>query len=254
MERKIGLITGATAGIGKVTAKMLSKHPYDLILTGRRKERLEEINAEIENESEAKVLNLAFDIRNRDEVKNAIQALPPDWQNIDVLINNAGLASGLDLVHEGDIEDWEKMIDTNVKGLLYITRAVSPGMVQRESGHIVNIGSIAGKEIYEKGNVYVATKHAVDALTRAMRIDLLRYGIKVTQIAPGAVDTEFSTVRFHGDKAKADSVYEGYTPLYAEDIAEAILFALTRPAHVNINDLLIMPTAQASVNHLHRKS
>lgn len=254
MKKKTGLITGATAGIGKATAKLLAKNHYDLILTGRRKERLEEIKTEIEKESKAKVLKLVFDIRNRDEVKNAIQSLSPEWKNIDVLINNAGLASGLDPVHEGELEDWEKMIDTNVKGLLYITRAVSPGMVQQKSGHIVNIGSIAGKEVYEKGNVYVATKHAVEALTRAMRIDLLQHGIRVTQIAPGAVDTEFSTVRFHGDKEKADSVYEGYTPLYAEDIAEAILFALTRPAHVNINDLLIMPTAQASVNHLVRKS
>jgi 3-hydroxy acid dehydrogenase/malonic semialdehyde reductase len=250
---KIAMITGATAGIGKATAKILAKNNFNVIITGRRAELLKQIKEEIETESGSKVLALNFDVRNNNEVVGAIESLPDKWKEIDVLVNNAGLASGLNKIHEGDLSDWEKMIDTNIKGLLYITRAVSPGMVKRNTGHIINIGSIAGKEVYENGNVYCGTKHAVDALTKGMRIDLVDYNIKVTAVNPGAVETEFSIVRFHGDKEKADKVYEGFTPLFDQDIAEAVFFAVSRPPHVNINDLLIMPTAQASVNKLLRK-
>ncbi len=249
---KIALVTGATSGIGKATALMLAKHNYNLIITGRRSDRLQNFEKELKEKFQIEVLILNFDIRNREETKKQIENIPEEFKNIDVLINNAGLASGLDFIHEADIDDWEKMIDTNVKGLLYISRAVMPGMVERKSGHIVNISSIAGKETYLKGNVYCATKHAVESITKAMRIDMLPHGIKVTSVAPGAVETEFSIVRL-GDKEKADQVYEGYTPLYAQDIADAVEFAITRPAHVNINELLIMPTAQANSSHLHKK-
>lgn len=244
--RKIALISGATAGIGKATATILAKNNYNVIITGRRNDRLEALKEELESTTEAKVRCLNFDIRNNNEVCAAIDSLPAEWKNIDLLVNNAGLASGLDPIYNGDLEDWEKMIDTNVKGLLYLTRKVSPIMVERQSGHIVNIDSIAGKEVYANGNVYCATKHAVDALTKAMRIDMLQYGIKVSQVAPGMVNTEFSTVRFHGDKERADHTYDGLTPLYAEDIADFILYIVTRPAHVCINDMIVMPTAQAN--------
>lgn len=252
--KKIALITGATSGIGEATARLLSENDYNLILTGRRKDRLTLLEKEILSESDARVKILCFDIRDNDQVIEALESLPEEWQNIDVLVNNAGLAVGLNFFHEGLVDDWERMIDTNVKGLLYISREVSRKMVERKSGHIINLASIAGKEAYEKGNVYVATKHAVDALSRSMRLDLAAHGVKVSNIAPGAVDTEFSTVRFKGDKERADSVYKGFTPLYAEDIAETILFALSRPPHVNICDLLIMPSAQASASVTHRNA
>ena len=251
--RRIALITGATAGIGKASARLLAENDFDLIITGRRAENLKNLKNELESKTKAKIKSLCFDIRNRNEVLEALKDVSGEWEKVDVLINNAGLAVGLHHIQEGVVDDWERMIDTNLKGLLYISREISKGMVERNSGHILNIGSIAGKEAYEKGNVYVATKHAVDALSRAMRIDLVQYGIKVTNIAPGAVDTEFSTVRFKGDKERADGVYKGFTPLYAEDVAEAILFALTRPPHVNINDLLIMPAAQASATVIRRE-
>jgi NADP-dependent 3-hydroxy acid dehydrogenase YdfG len=251
---KIALITGATAGIGKATAELLAKNEFRIIITGRRKERLENLERELKNESDVEVLSLSFDIRIKSEVDDAIENLPDTWKNIDVLVNNAGLAVGLDHIDKGNVDDWERMIDTNIKGLLYITRAVSPGMVARKRGHIINIASIAGKEAYENGNVYCATKHAVDALSRSMRIDLLEEGIKVTNIAPGLVDTEFSTVRFKGDKERADKVYKGLTPLYGPDVAEAVLFCVTRPAHVNINDMLIMPTDQAAAAITRRDS
>lgn len=244
--RKIALVSGATAGIGKATASILAKNNYNVIVTGRRNERLEALKVELENSTDAKIYCLNFDIRNNNEVCAAIDSLPAEWKNIDLLVNNAGLASGLDPIYSGDLEDWEKMIDTNIKGLLYLTRKVSPIMVERKSGHIVNIDSIAGKEVYANGNVYCATKHAVDALTKAMRIDMLQYGIKVSQVAPGMVNTEFSTVRFHGDKERADHTYDGLTPLFAEDIADFILYIVTRPAHVCINDMIVMPTAQAN--------
>jgi len=253
LMNNVALVTGATAGIGKATALLLARNEYDIILTGRRNDRLELLEEEIRAKTPADVLTLCFDVRNREEVEKQISALTGKWKEITVLVNNAGLASGLDYIHEGDIDDWERMIDTNIKGLLYISRAVTPGMVERKHGHIINISSIAGKEVYEKGNVYCGTKHAVDALTKGMRIDLVEHGIKVTSIDPGMVETEFSVVRFHGDQEKADSVYKGFIPLYAEDIAEAILFAVTRPAHVNINDMLIMPTAQASATKTVKK-
>lgn len=251
---KIALITGATAGIGRATARALAANGFDLILTGRRKDRLDELEAEIKKESNCRVISLNFDIRNLDETTQAYNALPEEWKAVDVLINNAGLAVGMEPIQEGFVDDWERMIDTNVKGLLYITRLVSPQMVKQGSGHIVNISSIAGKEAYAKGNVYCATKHAVQALTQGMRIDLLPHGIKVSSVAPGAVETEFSVVRFKGDNDKADGVYKGFTPLFAEDIAETILFIVTRPPHVNIDDVLIMPTAQAFTRQFHRKN
>lgn len=242
---KIALITGATAGIGKATVLLLAKNNFDVIITGRRNERLEELSQRIKDETSARVITLNFDIRILSETQNAFNSLPDEWKNIDVLINNAGLAAGLNTIQEGNIDDWEQMIDTNIKGLLYITRLVSPIMAERNSGHIVNISSIAGKETYPMGNVYCASKHAVQSLTKGMRIDMLKHGIKVSSVSPGAVNTEFSTVRFKGDKNKADKVYDGFTPLFAEDIAESILFVIIRPKHVNIDDILIMPTAQA---------
>jgi 3-hydroxy acid dehydrogenase/malonic semialdehyde reductase len=253
MTQKIALITGATAGIGRETAFLLAQNNYNLILTGRRKERLEAVKKELKSKFGCKVHILNFDIRIRSEVENALSSLPDEWKAIDVLLNNAGLAAGLGPVNSADVDDWDNMIDTNVKGLLYTTRIVSPWMVERQSGHIINISSIAGKEAYPNGSVYCGTKHAVAAITKAMRIELMPSGIKVTSIAPGAVETEFSLVRFRGDEEKATQVYKGFTPLSAKDIAETILFVITRPAHVNIDDLLIMPTNQASARDFNRK-
>ncbi len=252
--KKIAIITGATAGIGKATAKILAANGYDVVITGRREERLKQTEKEIRNHTDAEVLTRCFDVRIREEVEQHLGTLQGKWKNADVLVNNAGLASGLNPIHEGDIDDWETMLDTNVRGLLYVTRTITPGMVQRRSGHVVNIGSIAGKEVYENGNVYCATKHAVDALSKAMRIDLVEHNIKVTAIHPGAAETEFSVVRFHGDREKAGKVYEGFTPLYEDDIAEAVLFTVTRPPHVNINELVIMATAQASASKTVKKN
>lgn len=253
MNQKIALITGATSGIGYETALLLAQNKYNLILTGRRKERLETIKEQLESDFESKVQILNFDIRKRLAVENALSSLPDTWRAIDILINNAGLAAGLGPVNSADVNDWEEMIDTNIKGLLYTTRIVSPWMVKRQSGHIINISSIAGKEAYPNGSVYCGTKHAVSAITKAMRIELMPFGVKVSSIAPGAVETEFSLVRFRGDKEKAAQVYKGFTPLSAKDIAETILFVITRPAHVNIDDLLIMPTNQASARDFNRK-
>ncbi len=249
---KLALITGVTAGIGEATAKKLAAEKYNLIITGRREERLNKFKQQLEKEYNIEVQTLCFDIRNREEVAEAVKQIK-DIENIDILVNNAGLAAGLSAIHEGDVDDWEQMIDTNVKGLLFISRQIMPYMVKNKKGHIVNIGSIAGRNVYANGNVYCASKFAVDAITKAMRTDLLPYGIKVTQIAPGAVETEFSVVRFKGDEKKAQSVYEGYEPLVANDIADAVLYAVTRPAHVNISDLLIMPTAQSDAFNLHRE-
>lgn len=253
MNRKIALITGATAGIGYETALLLAQNSYNLILTGRRKERLQAVKDQLEKETDSAVFILNFDIRSKTETENALSEIPEEWKAIDVLINNAGLAAGLAPVNLADVDDWEAMIDTNVKGLLYITRIVSAWMVERKTGHIISISSIAGKESYPNGSVYCGTKHAVAAISRAMRIELMPHGIKVTTIAPGAVDTEFSLVRFRGDKEKAAAVYTGFTPLSGKDIAETILFVLNRPPHVNIDDLLIMPTAQASARDFNRK-
>jgi len=243
---KIVLITGATSGIGRSCAYVFAKNKHDLIITGRREDRLHEISDDLKSKYGVNVFPLSFDIRNNEAVKHAVASIPSDWRNIEILINNAGLAVGLGTLQDGDIDDWERMIDTNVKGLLYISRAVLPLLVERNSGHVINIGSIAGKEVYPNGNVYCATKHAVDALNKAMRIDLVKHGIKVTQIAPGAIETEFSIVRFKGDKDKADSIYAGYQPLMPDDIANVAYYTTTLPPHVNINDLVIMPTAQAS--------
>lgn len=249
---KIALITGATSGIGEATALMLGRNGFSIIITGRRKEKLEALTLQLEADG-IRVWPLCFDVRDEGAVIAAIESLPLEWQTIDVLVNNAGLAAGLEPVHEGDSIDWNRMIDTNVKGLLYVTRAITPGMILRKRGHIINIGSIAGKEVYPNGNVYCATKHAVDALSKGMRYDLLPHQIKVTQVCPGAVETEFSIVRFHGNKSRADKVYEGYESLIATDIAECIWFAVSRPPHVNINDMVVMPTAQASAAVIHKE-
>jgi len=250
---RIALITGATAGFGRAIAERLGKESFDLIITGRRREKLEDLKQKIESESGVRVLALSFDVRKYDEVEKYLGNLPEDWRKIDVLVNNAGLAAGLNPIYEGVIDDWERMIDTNIKGLLYVTRMVSPGMVERRSGHIVNIGSIAGREVYPNGNVYCATKHAVKALSQAMRYDMVNFGIKVTLIAPGFAETEFSLVRFKGDKERADKVYDGFIPLVAEDIADAVHYAVTAPAHVDIQDVLIMPRAQASATVFHKE-
>jgi len=246
------MITGATAGFGRATAVKFASNGYNVIVTGRRKDRLDELEKDL-SEFNIKVLKLNFDVRNREETVKAIETLPSGWKNIDILVNNAGLASGLSHIDDGDADDWDRMIDTNVKGLLYVTRAVSPLMVSRKKGHIFNISSIAGKEVYENGNVYCASKHAVDALSKAMRIDLLKHNIRVTNIAPGMAETEFSIVRFKGDSEKADAVYKGVDPLTAGDIAEVIYFCATLPVHVCINDLVITPTQQANVTNVARR-
>ena len=250
---KIALITGATSGIGEACAKLFAGEKYDLILTGRRHERLEKLSEKLIAEFGIKVKILCFDVRERAAVINNLDTLPEDWKKVSVLINNAGLSQGLDPIQNGNFDDWDTMIDTNIKGLLYVTKVVSNWMIEKGPGHIINIGSIAGKEVYPNGNVYCATKHAVDALSKGMRVDLLQYGIKVTAIHPGAVETEFSEVRFKGDKERAKKVYDGFDPLLANDIAETIWFAVSRPAHVNINDMLVMPTAQASAAVIFRQ-
>ncbi len=241
MTKPVALITGATAGIGKAIAEALAPE-YSLIICGRRKDRLDEMASELNTETVA----LNFDVRDKEAVNQAIRSIPESFSRVAVLVNNAGNAHGLDLINEGKLEDWDAMIDINVKGLLYVSREVIPGMVSRKSGHIVNIGSIAGKEVYPKGNVYCASKYAVEAISEGMRIDLNPHGIKVTQVCPGLVNTEFSMVRFKGDQEMADKVYKGMTPLYAKDIAEIVAFCLSRPAHVNIADLVVLPTDQAS--------
>lgn len=248
----IALITGATSGIGQACAVRLAAAGYDLILCGRRRDRLEAFVAILP--AATKTHLLCFDVQDRKAVQTALAALPENWKNIEVLINNAGLSLGLDPIQEGNIDDWETMLDTNVKGLLYVSRAVMPWMVARKKGHIINIGSIAGKETYANGNVYCASKYAVDALSKAMRIDLLPHGIRVTGIHPGAVETEFSEVRFKGDQARAKAVYQGFEPLKAADIADAICYCVQLPAHVTINELTIMPTAQANTSHLLRQN
>jgi len=250
---KITLITGATAGIGEACAHVFARERYDVIITGRREDRLEKLAQQLKKEYNVNVITLEFDVRNREEVISKLEALPDEWKKINVLVNNAGLSQGLDPIQDGSYEDWETMIDTNVKGLLYVTKVVSNWMISNGFGHIVNLGSIAGKEVYPNGNVYCASKHAVDALNKGMRIDLLPYGIKVTAVHPGAVETEFSEVRFKGDKARAKKVYDGFEPLVAKDIAETIWFVVSRPPHVNINELTIMPTAQANAMNIYRK-
>lgn len=243
---KIALITGATSGIGEACANLFAAQGYHLILVARREHLLKDVAKSLEDKYAIEIKTLVADVRIHDDLSYALETLPAQWKQVDVLINNAGLSQGLDPIDKGSISDWDTMIDTNVKGLLYVTKIVSNWMIMRKSGHIVNIGSIAGQEVYPNGNVYCATKHAVDALNKGMRIDLLPHGIKVTAINPGMVETEFSKVRFKGDEGRAKKVYDGLEPLVANDIAEAIWFAVSRPAHVNINDMLIMPTAQAT--------
>lgn len=246
MNSKIALITGATSGIGAACAETFAQQGYSLILVARRAQLLEENAAQLKTKYDINIQTLVADVRDKENLSQTLKSLPADWKQVDVLINNAGLSQGLDPIDKGDTDDWDTMIDTNVKGLLYVTKIVSNWMIPQKRGHIINIGSIAGKEVYPNGNVYCASKHAVDALNKGMRIDLLPYNIKVTAINPGMVETEFSLVRFKGDEERAKNVYKGFEPLLAQDIADAIWFVVSRPAHVNINDMLIMPTAQAS--------
>jgi 3-hydroxy acid dehydrogenase/malonic semialdehyde reductase len=253
MNQKIALITGSTAGIGYETALLLAQNNYDLILTGRRKDRLDALENKLKSSFTCKIITLNFDIRIKTETEDALNSLPDEWKAIDLLLNNAGLAAGLAPINSADVDDWERMIDTNVKGLLYTSRIVSTWMIERQKGHIINISSIAGRESYPNGSVYCGTKHAVEAISRAMRIELLPYGIKVTTLSPGAVETEFSVVRFRGDQERADQVYKGFKPLSPKDIAETILFIASRPPHVNIDDLLILPTSQGSARDIFRK-
>jgi NADP-dependent 3-hydroxy acid dehydrogenase YdfG len=241
---KTAFITGATSGIGYATAVTLAKQGYRIIATGRREERLKQLAEELHGITT--VLPLLFDVTDKEAVFNSVNTLPKEWDNIDVLVNNAGNAHGLSPIQEGSLEDWEAMLDINVKGLLYVSKAIIPKMIEKQKGHIVNIGSIAGKEVYANGNVYCASKHAVDAINASMRIDLLKENIKVSQVAPGLVETEFSIVRFKGDAERSKQVYTGYDALQAEDIADLISFIVTRPAHVNIADTLILPSAQAA--------
>lgn len=252
MSKRIALITGATSGIGLATAHLLARHDYKLIICGRRKERLQQEQTVLGRLTE--VETLCFDVRDQHAVAKAFSQLPKAWRNIDVLINNAGNAHGLDPIQKGDVRDWDAMIDINVKGLLYVSRMVIPGMVERQTGHIINMGSIAGKEVYPNGNVYSASKFAVDALTKGMRMDLNAHGIKVTAINPGLVETEFSLVRFKGDEERAASVYKGLKPLLPNDIAEVVLFVLQRPPHVVLADITVFPTAQASSTIVKRQS
>jgi len=247
---KTAFITGATSGIGKATAEIFAKKNIRLILCGRRAERLEELQKELSKLTE--VTTLQFDVSKRAAVENAISSLPENFKQIDILINNAGNAHGLSTIQDGDIDDWDAMIDINVKGLLYVSKAIIPQMTERNNGFIVNIGSIAAKEVYPNGNVYCASKHAVNALNKAMRIDLNKHNIRVSAIHPGAVETEFSEVRFKGDTEKAKSVYAGYKALQAEDIADIIHFVVTRPYHVNIEDLIVYPTAQATATIMNK--
>jgi len=249
---KIALITGATSGIGAACATTFAEQGYNLVLVGRRENLLIENTRLLKDKFGVEVKYLVADVRDQENLSYQMETLPVEWKKVDVLINNAGLSQGLDPIDKGSIADWDTMIDTNIKGLLYTTKIVSNWMVNRKSGHIINIGSIAGQEVYPNGNVYCATKHAVDALNKGMRMDLLPYGIKVTAINPGMVETEFSKVRFKGDEGRAKKVYDGLEPLVANDIAEAIWFVVSRPSHVNINDMLIMPTAQAAATIINR--
>ncbi|MBD0723721.1 NAD(P)-dependent oxidoreductase [Flavobacterium sp. L1I52] len=248
---KTALITGATSGIGKATAQLLAQNNYNLILCGRRKNRLEELEKELSQLT--KVYSLEFDVSDKKTVLEKINSLPEAFSKIDILINNAGNAHGLDPIQDGDLDDWENMIDINLKGLLYVSKAIIPKMIAQKSGHIINIGSTAAKQVYPNGNVYCATKHAVDALNKAMKMDLNPYGIRVGAIHPGLVETEFSQVRFKGDIEKASNVYKGFTPLKPEDIADIIHFVISRPYHVNISDLVVMCTAQGSATMIQRE-
>jgi len=250
---KTVLVTGASSGIGAACAEVFAQAGCRLILAARRLDRLEAAAERLHAESSTEILTASLDVRDREAVDAWVDGLGPAWSSIDVLVNNAGLARGLSTVHEGDINDWEEMIDTNVKGLLWVTRAVLRGMVARGSGHVVNIGSIAGHETYPGGNVYCASKHAVTAIGRALNIDVLGTGVRVSSVDPGLVDTEFSVVRFHGDQERADSVYNGMEPLHGRDVADAVFFCATRPPHANVREMILMPSAQAAAVHVHRE-
>jgi serine 3-dehydrogenase len=253
LSKKIVFITGASSGIGLACAKTFAEAGAHLILTARRKERIDKLAAELKEQFLIDALSIQLDVRKRADVQNLVSQLPSAWQNIEVLINNAGLARGFDKLHEGSVDDWEEMIDTNIKGLLYVSRAIIPGMAARGSGTIINIGSIAGHEVYPKGNVYCATKFAVDALTKGLRMDLVDTPLRVCTIDPGLVETEFSLVRYHGDRDRAKKPYENITPLTAEDVAEAVVFCATRPPHVQIAEIILLATAQASTTVFHRR-
>lgn len=251
--KKTVLITGATAGFGEACAEIFASNHYNVIINGRRSERLSLLKQRLEKDHSASVYELPFDVRNREEVFASIEALPAEWKNIDVLVNNAGLALGRDLFQEADLDDWDTMIDTNVKGLLYVSKAVVPFMIARRSGHIINMGSVAGKEVYERGNAYCASKYAVDAINKSMRIDLLSHNIKVTGIHPGAAETEFSLVRFKGNEETAKKIYEGFKPLSAKDVADVVYYTTTLPAHVCLNDIVITCTQQANAIYFNRQ-
>jgi 3-hydroxy acid dehydrogenase / malonic semialdehyde reductase len=248
------LVTGASSGIGSACAVRFAEHGARLILAARRKDKIDRIAADIRQKYEVEILTIQIDVRDQKKVAEAIDALTNDWSAIDILINNAGLSRGLDKIHEGSLEDWEEMIDTNVKGLLYVSKAVIPGMVRRGNGTVINIGSIAGREVYQRGNVYCATKHAVDALTKGMRLDLVDTPVRICTVDPGLVETEFSIVRFRGDESRARKVYQNLTPLIPEDVADAVYFAASRPPHVQIAEIIILPTDQASATVVHRRS
>ena len=252
LKNKTVLITGASAGIGKACADQFAEAGANLILAARRFDRIKKLSEEISKKYRVKTKALKLDVRNYDEVSTTLASLEKKWKRIDILVNNAGLAKGFDKIYKGKIEDWNEMIDTNIKGLLYVTRWVLPHMVKRKSGHVINIGSIAGHDTYPSGNVYAATKFAVNAISKSIRMDILDKGIRVSSIDPGLVETEFSLVRFSGDKNRAKNVYKGLTPLTAYDIAETVLFCATRPDHVNINEIILTPKAQVSAVHVHR--
>lgn len=253
IKNKIVMVTGASAGIGLACAELFAREGARLILCARREDKLAKLAFDLKDKHDCQTFPLILDVRKKETVSDKIEHLPEDWKNIDILINNAGLSRGLNKLHEGQLQDWEEMIDTNIKGLLYVSRAIIPGMVERQSGDVVNISSIAGHELYPGGNVYCATKHAVDALTKGMQIDLVESPVRVMSVDPGLVETEFSIVRFRGDENRAGKVYQGLKALTGEDVAEAVLFCVTRPPHVNINQLRIMPTDQASATITNRK-
>jgi 3-hydroxy acid dehydrogenase/malonic semialdehyde reductase len=254
LKDKIVFVTGASSGIGRSCARAFAALGANMLVCGRRGKKIEELAEDLQREFGVSALAMTLDVRDQPAVEKTVAGLPEKWRPIEVLVNNAGLSRGLDKIQEGLLSDWEEMIDTNVKGLLYVSRAVLPGMVEREAGHVINIGSIAGSEVYPGGSVYCATKFAVRALSRGLRLDLCGTPIRVSEIAPGMVETEFSRVRFHGDAERADKVYRGLDPLTPDDIAEAAVWCATRPAHVNISEMIVMPTAQASATMAHRKS
>jgi len=254
LKNKIVFISGASSGIGEACAIEFAKHKSKLILCARRKERLEKLSTKIQNKYGIDILLFELDVRNKEEVEKQINNIPKGWKNIDILVNNAGLSRGLDLLHEGSIQDWEEMIDTNIKGLLYVSRAIIPIMVAKSKGDIINIGSIAGHEVYPRGNVYCATKHAVDAITKGIRVDLLGTPLRVCTIDPGLVETEFSKVRFRGDNERAKTVYQNFTPLSPADIADCVVYATTRPKHVQIAEMIVFPTDQRSATNVYKNN